>query len=294
LDISMRITDSQRFATALTRVTTGNAAVSQAADRLSSGRRYTRLSEDPVAGSRTLALDSDLRALAQYRRTIATGQARTRAEEAALQQVTDLLTRAKELATAQGSSTGNAATRLATAAEVRALRAQVLAQGNAQVDGGYLFGGRATGAPPFLPDGSYLGTTDGRTMTIAPGQSVSSAVPGQALLVDSGVLAAFDALETALTANDPAGVRTAGAAVDGALDATQTLLAETGARDRALEVALEANIARQDALAGERAGLNDIPLEEASLALAQAQTSLQAAYLATSRILSLNLAEYLR
>jgi len=288
----MRITDSQRYASALQQITSGNAAVSRASDRLSSGRRFSRLSEDPSGGAKVMTLDSDLRALTQYRRAISTGRARVQAEESALQQVTDILSRAKELATAQGSATATGATRIATAAEVRALREQVLSLGNLQVGGEFLFGGRATGTAPFLPDGSYIGTTDARVSTIAAGQSIATAHSGQEFLVDSGVLAALDALENALMANDPAGVRTANSALDGALDDTQTLLAETGARDRAL--ATELNISRQDALAAERASLAEIPLEEASLALAQAQTSLQAAYLATSRILSLNLVDYLR
>lgn len=290
----MRITDSQRYASALQQITNGNAAVSRASDRLSSGRRFSRLSEDPSGGAKVMTLDSDLRALTQYRRAISTGRARVQAEESALQQVTDVLSRAKELATAQGSATANGATRIATAAEVRALREQVLSLGNLQVGGEFLFGGRATGTAPFLPDGSFVGTTDARVSTIAAGQSIATAHSGQEFLVDSGVLAALDALESALTANDPAGVRTASSALDGALDETQTLLAETGARDRALDLATDLNISRQDALAAERASLAEIPLEEASLALAQAQTSLQAAYLATSRILSLNLVDYLR
>lgn len=290
----MRITDSQRFATALQQVTAGTAAVSRAAERLSSGRRFARLSEDPTGGAKVMTLDSDLRALTQYRRAISAGQARLQATESALGQVTDILARARELATAQSNGTANDASRAATAAEVRALREQVRALGNMQVDGEFVFGGRATGVAPFLADDTYIGTPDARVTTIAPGQTLATAPSGQELLVDSTVLTALADLELALTANDVDAVRSANGTVAGAFDRIQTLLAEVGARDRTFQLATEQNLARTDALTAERADLAEIPLAEASLTLAQSQTSLEATFLAISRVQSLNLVDFLR
>jgi len=112
--------------------------------------------------------------------------------------------------------------------------------------------------------------------------------------VDSGVLGALQSLETALLNNDPAGVLAAIAPIDGAFDQVQTRLAEVGAGDRRLELASEVHRNRSDSLKAERADLAEIPIDEASLDLAAAQGALESSFLATTRILSLNLVDFLR
>jgi flagellar hook-associated protein 3 FlgL len=290
----MRISDAQRFATTLRQLTQQSAALAKAGEQVSSGMRWSSIAEDPVAGRQTLDVDGAMRALAQYRRTVGRARERIAGEENTLQQVTDILSRAKELATSQAGSTANAATRQATAAEVTQLTQQVISLGNLQVAGEFLFGGLEARVAPFQPDGTYVGTPTARQSALGPGQTVDTVHSGQELLVDSGVLAALTALETALLANDAPGVQASQSALDGALDDTQTLLADLGARDRGLDYTLQTFDAREDALMARRRELAEIPLEEATLNLAAAQNALQAAYLMTSRIQSLTLTEYLR
>ena len=290
----MRITDSQRFATTLRHINTNSTALARAVDRAATGLRHARFSDDPAGNSKVMTIDSNLRALTQYQRTIDGARGALAGEETVLQQVTDLLSRAKELASSQGGSNANAATRQATAAEVRALREQAISLGNLQIGGEFIFGGLATGTPPFLPDGSYVGTTGSRLHAIAPGQVVPIVHTGGELLVDSGVLGALQSLETALLNNDAAGVLAAIAPIDGAFDQVQTRLAEVGAGDRRLELASEVHRNRSDSLKAERADLAEIPIDEASLDLAAAQGALESSFLATTRILSLNLVDFLR
>ncbi|HRX19684.1 MAG: hypothetical protein KC544_02745 [Gemmatimonadetes bacterium] len=290
----MRISDAQRFATTLRQLSQQSAALARAGEQVSSGMRWSSIAEDPVAGRQTLDVDAAMRALAQYRRTVGRARERIAGEENTLQQVTDILSRAKELATGQAGGTANAATRAATAAEVAQLRQQVISLGNLQVAGEFLFGGLEASTAPFQPNGTYVGTPTARLSALAPGQTMATVHSGQELLVDSGVLDALAALETALLANDPAGIQASQSMLDGALDETQTLLADLGARDRGLDYSLQIFDAREDALMARRRELAEIPLEEATLNLAAAQNAMQAAYLMTARIQSLTLTEYLR
>jgi len=239
-------------------------------------------------------IDSTLRSIAQYRRTISRSRERLAAEENTLGQVTDILARIKELATGQGGSNASTASRLATATEVAQLRDQVISLGNVQIDGEFLFAGTTTTTAPFDPTGTYTGTATARASALAPGRTEETVHTGQQLFVDTGVLAVLADLEAALRADDGAAIRATMTGIDAAFDGVQNNLAEIGARDRSLDN-LEASFDnREDAMSARRRDLAEIPLEEATLNLAAAQTALQAAYLVTSRLQSLSLTEYLR
>lgn len=290
----MRVTDYQRHLVVLQQLAAGNSAVARASAQVSSGQRVERLSEDPVSGRQIVAIDRALRAASQYQRNAGAVRHRLDGEETALQQITDLLARAQEVATGQAGSTANAATRAAAAAEVLQLRLQVIALGNTHQGGEFLFGGLATDVPPFQSDGTYVGTPTSRLWESGAGPPAETVHSGQEMLVDSGVLDALAGLETALLANDTAGVTTSLSGLSGAFDNVQSLLAQVGGRQLGIDLTLDMLSARTDSLTARRSQLADIPLEEAALGLSAAQTALQSAYLATANSLSLTLASYLK
>lgn len=289
----MRITNTLMQDRLLRNLQSQGSQLLRASDQVSTGLRNSKLSDDPVAGAQILATDTALRAVEQYRRSVTSVQARQAAEETTLDQLGDLLSRAKELATGQGSSTANAATRAATAIEVQSLIDQAISLGNLRFGSDYLFGGLDVSAPPFQPNGTYVGTATGRQAEVGDGILVDTVHSGQQLLVNSGVLTSLTALRDALQANDAVAVRASGSALDQAFDATQLTLTEVGARTRNLELTTGSLTALETALTAKRAAAAEIPLEEAMLRLATVQTAMQAAYQATTRILQNSLTEYL-
>ncbi len=290
----MRISDASRFASILHEITRANVALARATDQVSSQRRWSAISQDPTAGREVLDIDSTLRTIDQYRRTAGRARDRLSAEESSLDQVSDILARARELATSQGGGSGSAITREATAAEVAQLRQQVIALGNLSIGGEFIFGGSATASPPFDADGNYNGSAVSRQSALAPGITQETSHSGQQMLVDSGVLDALASLETALRANDPEAIRATIGDLSGAFDQVQSLIAEVGARDKGLDNILIGFDHRVDALSARRSDLADISIEEATLNFTASQTALQAAYLLTNRLQSLTLTEYLR
>jgi flagellar hook-associated protein 3 FlgL len=101
-------------------------------------------------------------------------------------------------------------------------------------------------------------------------------------------------LSTALGANDQTGIQTALSALDGAHDAVQNLIGDVGARSSQLEVTTSNLVALDAQLRTFKGALEDADMEKAVTELVARQNTYQAAMLATSRVMSLNLADYLR
>jgi flagellar hook-associated protein 3 FlgL len=262
--------------------------------RVATGKRFERVSEDPIAAQTVIRTDARLRALSQYQRNITFAKTRTSTEEAVLDQVTDIMTRAKELALAQGSSTSTAESREITASEVDQLVAQVLQLGNTKVGNEYIFGGAQTTSPPFDDTGSYLGDAVRRQVRIGAGYEVDTNHTGGEMLVDSSVIPVLQDLADQLRTGTADDVSAMIADIDDAFADTQGLLADIGGLQRQYDLASE-NIEALDVnLKTVRSEARDIGLDEATIDFVAVQTSLQAAMASAQRILSVNLTEFLR
>ena len=288
----MRVTNQQMYQQVLREVQRHLSDSARAQEQVATGRRFTRLSEDPVAGAQVLRSDQTLRAAAQYRRAVTAVRTRQDTAEAALDQITELLTRAKELATAQVGSNANGSSRAATAVEVDRLLEQTIALGNSRVGNEFIFGGTATGAPAFLANGTYSGTPTSRQAEISAGHLVEMAPTGQAVLIDTGVITALQALSQGLHSNDTTIITTSLGTLETAFDGVQSELAKVGARGRELEGTLSELDALTTITEMARSDAADIPLEEAATHLAAVQAALQAAIMTGTRLLESTLQNY--
>jgi len=265
--------------------------------QIATGQRFERISEDPVAGRAVLEIDTDLRRTDQISRNIEAARTRVRIEDATLRSVTGILSRARELGIQQASDTGNADTRTAASLEVTELRAAIVQSANQTVGGAYVFGGAYPDRPPLDSTGALDPATPARgapAFEIAKGVQGFGAHDAGQVFIDSDVIGSLDALATALSANDRAGVETATDRVRAAISEVQELIADIGARDARLDSAAEANLTLENTLLDRRSDLADASLDEAVVQLASTQASLQAALLATSRILDSTLTNFLR
>ena len=251
------------------------------------------MSEDPLAGVQVLRADRGLSAVTQYRRNATSARTRIDAEEAVLDQLTDLLSRAKELATQEGNSTSTATTRQAVASEIQQILGQIVQLGNTQVGSDYIFAGHQSGIP-FDAAGAYSGDDGSRESEIGQGYRMSTTHTGRELLLDSGVLGSLQGLLAELTTGTPATIRGTISGIDAAFTTVQTLLATTGARSRQLDSAMQNVDAIETSLMLARSDAQDASLEEATTRLVGAQTTIQAALLSASRVLNTTLTDYLR
>src|SRR5262249_50104746 len=122
---------------------------------------------------------------------------------------TDVFARAHEIALQAGSGTLTASDRGTFAVEVSQLKEQLVALANQKGSNGYLFGGTKTDAPPFGSSGAFSGGDDDRGAAMGPTLSVTVSVSGAKAFTAAGgqdVFAQLDALEAALSANDPTAI----------------------------------------------------------------------------------------
>ncbi|HTS88780.1 MAG TPA: flagellar hook-associated protein FlgL [Gemmatimonadales bacterium] len=289
----MRITNNLLQQRIISGLQTNMSTLAQVQLQMSSGKQYQSIGDNPVVGTQVMYADSALRAINQYRRNTTDAQTRSDAEESVLNQLTDLLSRAKQLATQEGTSTANAQTHAAAAAEIQQILDQVIQLGNTQVGNQYLFAGTQTGQP-FDASGNYSGDAGQHQAEIGQGYLITTNHNGKELLVDSGVLSGLQGLLTQLQSGTTAGIAGSLNGLDSAFTNVQTMLSTTGARSNAFTSALQNDDALQTTLQQTESNLQDTDIAAASVQLAQAQTAMQAALLSASRMLSLSLADYLK
>jgi flagellar hook-associated protein 3 FlgL len=264
---------------------------------ITTGQRVRRPSDDPANFAAAVSADRRLDALLQYRRNIESAVARSSVEESGLDQLTNLLDRGRQLAVSQAASNGTTSTRLIVKAEVDQLIDEAIAIGNTRHGNSFLFGGDFSDSAPLDATGAVNPNrppAGGMRAEIGEGRVMRVNHDANEVFVASGVLQSMQALSTALATDDTAGIAAAITNLTGAFDEAQHLLGETGARARQLDNALANIDALEATVRTQRSDLTDVELEEAISRLASRQNAYEAALLATSRINTLTLTDYLR
>jgi len=263
---------------------------------ITSGRRVEKPSDDPAAAGGIAEASSRRTAMVQYEKNMNTARARLAVEEGVLDQLTQVLTRVKELAVAQGGSASSQKGREAAQKEVDQLRELVVGLGNTRFAGSYLFGGDYADSRPFSMAGSdpTRPPVGDYRVEAGPGSFVAGNHSGKEILVDTGILDVLEGLSTALGSNDTSQVQALTNDLDEAFQTVQVILAEVGGRTNRIDGALEKLDAMEVELEIHRSQLQDTDLEEAITAVMNRQVTYQSAMLANSRILSLTLTDYLR
>lgn len=312
----MRVSNHLVSRTISQRLLAQQSALARAQERVATGRRVGKMSDDPTAGSTIMQASASLRGLEQYRRNADTVGARLDVEDAALDQLTQIMTRAKELGVATVGSTADAAGRRMAGIELRQLLEQAVNVGNSQLGDEYLFGGTnndgrapftnatvVAGATIFVPtDPPVAPATDPtprlptgqRTVEVASGQTMRGAHDGASVFLDSGALDALHALATAMESDDPTAMGTAMGTLEEAFTTVQGLVGEVGARQNQVDTVRAGLEALQAALAEQKSGLSEVEMEEAITEMMQRQTAYQAAMLASSKVMGMSLTDYLR
>jgi len=150
------------------------------------GQSFSLPEENPSAMGQVLTLQTDVNATTQYQNNITQLQQTATSTSDAISGLKTISDRMNEIATlADGTKSPQQLQAYAT--EVGQLIQQAVQLGNSQDQGNYIFGGTATGAPPFVAttDASgnvtgvtYQGNTSVAQVEISPGTTVSTAIPG--------------------------------------------------------------------------------------------------------------------
>lgn len=120
-------------------------------------KRVTKPSDDPVGNIEIMSIRSQNVDANQYLRNASFAQTHLSFTENVLEEMTDILVKAKELAVGQASNIYGPEVRDGVAKEIHQMRQQLLSLGNKRMGNRYIFSGQKVLTRPFNEDGKFLG-----------------------------------------------------------------------------------------------------------------------------------------
>lgn len=281
------------------------------------GLRVQAASDDPVAMKNTLDYAAEKSALTQYGTNISILQSRADAVYGALQSLQTISSRVGEITTSAATATSSTSDLNGYATEVNNLIQQVVSAANTKdpASGKYLFGGTASGQPPYTvtTDASgkvtavaYQGNSAVNQTEIGAGQTATADVPGDStgsasargLITDpqSGA----DLLNHLISLRDNllAGNKAAITATDSAnfkRDENNLAyqIAHNGVTQNQLTAAAAFATNRSQTLDNMISNESGADLTQTMVQLSQAQTSYQAALQSGVKIMQLSILNYI-
>ena len=214
----MKVSTSQIFDRATSQMSAQQAKVAEMQTKLATGKQITRPSDNPEQAALIQRLTTALNRQDVYQTNLDSINSRLGAEESALMTAEDVMQRVRELAVQASSETVSAADRQIIAAEITALRDQLVSLANTtDVSGNYVFSGSKVRTQPFAENASgdlvYQGdqnrimvdVSDQRQLSLnRPGNEVFPSVVREVDGVSERVsfFAVIDDFTTGLKAND--------------------------------------------------------------------------------------------
>jgi flagellar hook-associated protein 3 FlgL len=208
-----RVPDISLKDTALLGIARGSVEVAKLNAQISSGKRVLSPADDAIAYARAKDLRTVLTATNQYGDNIDRADERLSVAESSLASMEEVLAQAKVMALDQANPTYDASQRAVMADGVQHLIDEMVALGNTQLEGRYLFAGFKTDAPPYDAAGTYSGDSGVRSVEVGEGVQVTENVTGDQFLGGAGggvdVFAVLTGLRDALLANDVSAISAA-------------------------------------------------------------------------------------
>ncbi len=296
----MRITTGMMQRNTLADLNRVSERMERAQSRASSNKQIERPSDDPFNAGRAVQLRGSLAGIQQYQRNIEDAQGWQEVSEQAMMTVTDVAQQARDLLVQGGSTTTDAASRAAIAAEVDELIAAAKQAGNANFDGRYLFGGTRTDQPPDAEgaDDAYGGAATVAAREVGPGVSLEIGVTGAAFLGSGGgdgkLLDTLRTVAADLRSGDTAAMQADLDSIDANLDELLGVRAYNGARQNRLDAALSRMSQLEEVTLGQLSETEDADIAKTLIDLNSQQTAYQAALKVGAGILQTSLMDFLR
>jgi flagellar hook-associated protein 3 FlgL len=295
----MRVTQSSMNARALADLQRTASQMAATSQQVSGGKRISQPSDDALGTHDAVRYRDELAGLAQYRSNAASATSFVSATDSALQQVSDITQRVRELTLQGANATTDAAGRQAIAAELDQLITSAKESLNAKAGDAYVFSGTASTTKPFdttttPPDDTSHGDGKPVVRSIGPGVSVRVDTPGTAL---EGLLSAMRALQTHFASGTAADQATAATTdlsnLDAASEALSGLNSAVGATQNRVDAADSRLADAQLTVKNLLSGVEDTDYATALTDLAAQQAGYQAALKATAAVIQPSLLDYL-
>ncbi len=270
-------------------------------EKITSGKKVSHPSDDPLAFVAPMQLKTALAQVDQYGRNLKTATSWMNLSESALSNTLNLAKRARELTVEMASDTQNAETRAAAATEVGHLLDQAISLGNTQLAGRYIFSGYMTESPSFtkvtvggIETSQYNGDTNNFQLQIGKDETLVTGRNGQAVFMDSTLFYTLGTLKKALEGNDSAAIGAQLNSLVAVEDHLNAEIADIEARQNRVEVKGNVLSNLSNDLQERLSEVQDTDIAEVMIQLQSKQTTYQAALAVASRISEMTLLNYMR
>jgi flagellar hook-associated protein 3 FlgL len=293
----MRVTDRMVYDSATLNAAKSRDRAQAAMEEVSTGMRVTHPGDDPAVAAAMVRGRQVVDRLDAINQNAGRAGDEVSAADDALQNLANVLSRARELTVQMGNDSYSASDRAGAATEVDALLRQAVTLMNRDVNGRYIFGGDQDQTPPFDAAGNYTGDTTVRQVEVAPGVLEDASVRADVAVkgVGGGVdlFATLQALSTALTANNGNGIRGALTSLDSVTTQVTSTLSKVGTMGDAFATAQSLATSTRDATIKTVSTQSEADIFESSSKLALANHALDATLTAAAQSFRLSLMDKL-
>lgn len=296
----MRVTSSMMVNSTLRDLSLNLSRLQETQTKLSTGKELTRASVNPGAAATAMGMRQDLRRTDQRMRSLDDAQGWLSTADNALTSGLTSLARAKELAV-RGATTGamgDPVARNAVGAEIRSVRAELLALANSSYGDRSVFNGSASG-PAYDANGAYLGNDAAVVRDVAPSTSITVNVTGPTAFGTAGgpvgnVFEVLDRLATAVENGDDAAIALEQTNLAGATSQMGQAVTQVGTRSARLEDIKNRLETDQQTLKTNLSQVEDVDIVDALIRSKAEENSYQATLQVAAKILPATLLDYLR
>ncbi|MBU8771529.1 flagellar hook-associated protein FlgL [Cytobacillus oceanisediminis] len=286
----MRVTQSMLSNNMLRNLSNSYSRLDKLQDQISTQKKFTKPSDDPVAAMMGMNYRTDLNRIQQFTRNIGEVRNWVDSTDDALDKGVLALQRIRELTLQASNGTLEEDQRKAVAEEVKQLKEHLQNIGDTQVGGKYIFNGNQTNVRPS-ESGFQSGTIE---LEVFSGIKIPVNTEGKALfgdmLSDEGDI---QKLITALETNDPA-IGDMLENVDKNIDNFLSARALIGAKQNRVEL-MEDRLSQQEVFSTRILSDNeDIDMEKAIIELTTQESIHRAALSVGARIIQPSLTDFLR
>jgi flagellar hook-associated protein 3 FlgL len=289
----MRVTDKMIFENAAANAAKSRDRAQTAMEEVSTGMRVVHPGDDPMVAAAMVRGQQTVDRLNAINQNAGRAASEVDSADSALQSLTDVLSRARELTVQMGNDSYSATDRQGAATEVDGLIQQAVTLMNTNVNGRYIFGGNKDQTAPFDTAGNYSGDTAVRQVEVAPGVLEDSSVRADVAVkgVGGGVdlFATLQSLSTALKTNNGAGIRGSLTDLETSTNQVTTTLSQVGAMGDAFTTAQTLATSTRDATVKSVASQSEVDIIQSSSQLALANSALNATLTAAAQSFSLSL-----
>lgn len=296
----MRITQSMLAGNSLRHISNGYEKMQKYQDQISTGKKITKPSDDPVVAMKGMYYRSGVTEVEQYQRNLSEAYVWMDNSEAGIEQANDGLQRIRELTLQAKNDTVTEVDRQSIANEIEQLKQDLVNIANTQVNGKYIFHGTDVSNPPVTSDNPPTvaenimdPAINNYSVEVSRGVSLRANInPGT--VFSQEMFDVVQSIQTSLEKGDSSELDSLLGRLDTSLDSLNGERAELGARYNRLEM-VESRLDQQSVVATKILSENeDVDMEKAITDLTVQESVHRAALSVGARIMQTSLMDFLR